>query len=136
MQKIGFIGLCIMGKPIAKNLIKKGYPLKVFDRLPDSFPEFETLGAQIGTSCKDTAEFADVVITMLPNSPHVKETVTGDNGILEGAKQGTIELGVSLPMTAAVMEMMQALKADGKGDEDHCSLIKYYEKLARIEVKR
>lgn len=295
MQKIGFIGLGIMGKPIAKNLIKKGYPLKVFDRLPDSFPEFETLGAQIGTSCKDTAEFADIVITMLPNSPHVKEAVTGDNGILEGAKQGTIlidmssiapeaakevskaamkkgvimldapvsggepkaidgtlavmvggpqdtfnevkpildamsssatlvgdigagnttklanqiivalniaamsealvlaskagvapenvfqairgglagstvldakaplvmdrkfdpgfrinlhikdlgnvletshELGVSLPMTAAVMEMMQALKADGKGDEDHCSLIKYYEKLARIEVKR
>jgi 2-hydroxy-3-oxopropionate reductase len=46
------------------------------------------------------------------------------------------ELGVPLPLTAAVMEMMQAVKADGEGNSDHCSLVKYYEKLAHVEVKR
>ncbi len=295
MQKIGFIGLGIMGKPMAANLVKSGYFLKVYDLNPNSMAELVKLGAQAGSSCKETAAFADVVITMLPNSPHVKAAVMGEGGVLQGAKSGAVlidmssiaplaakevaaaaaekgvtmldapvsggepkavdgtlaimvggpqetfaqvkpildkmgasvtrvgdigagnttklanqiivalniaamsealvlaakagvapenvfaairgglagstvldakaplvmdrkfdpgfrinlhikdlgnvletahEINVPLPMTAAVMEMMQALKADGMGDEDHCSLVKYYEKFAHIEVKR
>jgi len=59
---------------------------------------------------------------------HIKDL----NNVLETSH----ELGVPLPMTAAVMEMMQALKVDGMGDGDHCSLVKYYEKMAKTEVKR
>ena len=67
------------------NLIKAGYSLKVYDRNPDPVSELEELGAEAGTSSADTAAFADVIITMFPNSPHVKEAVLGENGVLEGA---------------------------------------------------
>lgn len=295
MEKIGFIGLGIMGKPMASNLIRKGYSLKVYDTNPDPVAALVELGAEAGTCARDAAAFADVIITMLPNSPHVKEAVLGTHGVLEGARSGAVlvdmssiaplisqavsravnekgvfmldapvsggepkaidgtlaimvggpqevfervkpilellgssvtrvgdigagnttklanqvivalniaamseamvlaakagvepekvfeairgglagstvldakaplvldrqfnpgfrinlhikdlanvletshEIGVPLPLTASVMEIMQTLRADGLGDEDHCSLIKYYEKLAHIEVER
>lgn len=294
-MKIGFIGLGIMGKPMSKNLLKAGYELVVLDRNTAVQEELAALGAAVVTTPKEVAEQVEVVITMLPNSPQVKEVVLGENGVIEGAKPGTVvidmssiaplisreigeklaekgielldapvsggepkaidgtlsvmvggkqeifdkyydimkamagsvvrtgdigagnvtklanqvivalniaamsealilatkagvepnlvyqairgglagstvldakaplvmdrkfnpgfrinlhikdlanvletshEIGVSLPLTAAVMEMMQALKADGQGDNDHGSLVKYYEKLANVEVKR
>lgn len=294
-MKIGFIGLGIMGKPMSKNLLKAGYELIVVDRNQAAVEEVIAAGATSVATAKDVAEQADIIITMLPNSPHVKEVVLGENGLLEGARKGTIfidmssiaplvsrelaeklaekgvdmldapvsggepkaidgtmsvmvggkqevfdkcypimkamagsvvrtgevgagnvtklanqvivalniaavsealvlatkagvepdlvyqairgglagstvldakaplmmdrkfdpgfrinlhikdlanaldtshEIGVSLPFTAAVMEMMQALKADGMGDADHGSLVRYYEKMAKIEVKR
>lgn len=294
-MKIGLIGLGIMGKPMGKNLIKAGYDLTVMDRNQAAVAELVTAGAKSAPTAKAVAEQVDIIITMLPNSPHVKEVVLGENGILEGAKPGTVfmdmssiaplvsrelatklaekgvdmldapvsggepkaidgtmsvmvggkqeifdkcypvmksmagsvvragevgagnitklanqvivalniaavsealvlaskagvepelvyqairgglagstvldakaplmmdrkfdpgfrinlhikdlnnaletshEMGVSLPLTAAVMEMMQALKTDGKGDADHGSLVTYYEKMAKVEVKR
>lgn len=294
-MKIGFIGLGIMGKPMSKNLLKAGYELTVMDRNQEAVGELVAAGARSAATPKDVAVQSDIVITMLPNSPHVKEVVLGENGIIEGAKQGTIvidmssiaplvsrevgaqlaekgvafldapvsggepkaidgtlsvmvggnqaifdkcypvmkamagsvvltgdigagnvtklanqiivainiaamsealvlaskagvepelvykairgglagstvleakaplvmdrkfdpgfrinlhikdlnnvletshEMGVPLPLTAAVMEMMQALRVDGMGDADHGSLIRYYEKLAKVEVKR
>lgn len=294
-MKIGFIGLGIMGKPMSKNLLKAGYELTVMDRNQEAVGELVTAGAVSAATPKDVAAQSDIVITMLPNSPHVKEVVLGASGIIEGAKQGTIvidmssiaplvsrevgaqlaekgvdfldapvsggepkaidgtlsvmvggnqaifdkcypvmkamagsvvltgdigagnvtklanqiivainiaamsealvlaskagvepelvykairgglagstvleakaplvmdrkfdpgfrinlhikdlnnvletshEIGVPLPLTAAVMEMMQALRVDGMGDTDHGSLIRYYEKLAHVEVKR
>lgn len=294
-MKIGFIGLGIMGKPMSKNLIKAGYELVVLDRNPSAVQELLGAGATTANTPKDVAAQADIVITMLPNSPQVKELALGENGIIEGAKPGTIlvdmssiaplvsreiaakladkgiemldapvsggepkaiegtlsvmvggkkevfdtcypvmkamagsvvltghigagnvtklanqvvvalniaamsealvlaakagvepelvyrairsglagstvldakaplvmdrkfdpgfrihlhikdlhnvletshEIGVPLPLTAAVMEMMQALKVDGYGDSDHGALIRYYEKLAQVEVKR
>jgi len=294
-MKIGLIGLGIMGKPMGKNLIKAGYDLTVMDRNQAAVTELVAAGAKSAPTAKAVAEQVDIIITMLPNSPHVKEVVLGENGILEGAKPGTVfmdmssiaplvsrelatklaekgvdmldapvsggepkaidgtmsvmvggkqeifdkcypvmksmagsvvragevgagnitklanqvivalniaavsealvlaskagvepelvyqairgglagstvldakaplmmdrkfdpgfrinlhikdlnnaletshEMGVSLPLTAAVMEMMQALKTDGKGDADHGSLVTYYEKMAKVEVKR
>jgi len=294
-MKIGLIGLGIMGKPMSKNLIKAGYDLTVMDRNQAAVAEVVAAGAKSAPTAKAVAEQVDIIITMLPNSPHVKEVVLGENGILEGAKPGTVfmdmssiaplvsrelaaklaekgvdmldapvsggepkaidgtmsvmvggkqeifdkcypimkamagsvvragevgagnitklanqvivalniaavsealvlaskagvepelvyqairgglagstvldakaplmmdrkfdpgfrinlhikdlnnaletshEMGVSLPLTAAVMEMMQALKTDGKGDADHGSLVTYYEKMAKVEVKR
>lgn len=295
MSKIGFIGLGIMGKPMSKNLLQAGYELVVNDKNASAVAEVVAAGAVAVASAKEVAEQCDIIITMLPNSPHVKEVVLGANGIIDGAKPGTIvidnssiaplvarevavklaekgvemldapvsggepkaidgtlsimvggkkevfdkcypilkamagsvvltgdvgagnvtklanqvivalniaamseamvlaakagvepelvyqairgglagstvldakaplvmdrkfnpgfrinlhikdlqnvldtshEVGVPLPLTAAVMEMMQALKVDGKGDNDHGGLIQYYEKLAQIEVKR
>jgi 2-hydroxy-3-oxopropionate reductase len=294
-MKIGFIGLGIMGKPMSKNLLEAGYELVVLDKNQNALDDLVAEGATSAASPKEVAEQADIIITMLPNSPHVKEVVLGENGIIEGAKPGTIvadmssiaplvsrelaeklaekgiemidapvsggepkaidgtlsvmvggkqevfdkcfpvlkamagsvvltgsvgagnvtklanqvivalniaamsealvlaakagvepelvyqairgglagstvldakaplvmdrkfnpgfrinlhikdlnnvletsrELGVPLPLTAAVMEMMQALKVDGLGDADHSSLVRYYEKMANIEVKR
>lgn len=294
-MKIGFIGLGIMGKPMSKNLLKAGYELVVLDRNMAAVEELAALGALVATSPKAVAEQVAVIITMLPNSPQVKEVVLGENGVIAGAKPGSVvidmssiaplvsreigarlaekgielldapvsggepkaidgtlsvmvggkqevfaeyyavmkamagsvvrtgdigagnvtklanqvivalniaamsealvlaskagvepelvyqairgglagstvldakaplvmdrkfnpgfrinlhikdlanvldtshEIGVPLPLTAAVMEMMQALKADGLGECDHGSLVRYYEKLANVEVKR
>ncbi len=294
-MKIGFIGLGIMGKPMSKNLLKAGYELVVLDRNMAAVEELAALGALVAPSPKAVAEQVAVIITMLPNSPQVKEVVLGENGVIAGAKPGSVvidmssiaplvsreigarlaekgielldapvsggepkaidgtlsvmvggkqevfaeyyavmkamagsvvrtgdigagnvtklanqvivalniaamsealvlaskagvepelvyqairgglagstvldakaplvmdrkfnpgfrinlhikdlanvldtshEIGVPLPLTAAVMEMMQALKADGLGECDHGSLVRYYEKLANVEVKR
>jgi 2-hydroxy-3-oxopropionate reductase len=294
-MKIGFIGLGIMGKPMCKNLLKAGYELVVCDVFQAAVDGIVAAGAKAAATPKEIAAQVDIVITMLPNSPQVKQVVLGVNGVIEGAKPGSIlidmssiaplvsrevasklaeagvemldapvsggepkaidgtmsvmvggkkevfdkclpvmksmagtvvltggigagnvtklanqvivalniaamsealvlaakagvepelvyqairgglagstvldakaplvmdrkfdpgfrinlhikdltnvletshELGVSLPLTASVMEMMQALKVDGLGDADHGSLIRYYEKMAKIEVKR
>lgn len=294
-MKIGFIGLGIMGRPMSKNLLKAGYELVVLDKNQKAVDDLVSAGACFAATPKEVAEQVDIVITMLPNSPHVKEVVLGENGVIEGAKPGSVvvdmssiaplvsrelaeklaekgiemidapvsggepkaidgtlsvmvggkqdvfdkcypvmkamagsvvltgtvgagnvtklanqvivalniaamsealvlaqkagvepelvyqairgglagstvldakaplvmdrkfdpgfrinlhikdlnnvletshELGVPLPLTSAVMEMMQALKVDGLGDADHSSLVRYYEKLAQVEVKR
>jgi 2-hydroxy-3-oxopropionate reductase len=295
MAKIGFIGLGIMGKPMSKNLLKAGYQLVVCDIVKAAVEELVSAGALAAGTPKEVAEQAEIIVTMLPNSPHVRQVVLGEKGIIEGAKAGTVvidmssiaplvsrevaaklsekgvemldapvsggepkaidgtlsvmvggkkevfekcfpimkamagsvvltgdigagnvtklanqiivalniaamsealvlaakagvspdlvyqairgglagstvldakaplvmdrnfkpgfrinlhikdlqnvldtshEVGASLPLTAAVMEMMQALKVDGKGDNDHGGLIQYYEKMAHMEVRR
>lgn len=95
MKKIGFIGLGIMGKPMAKNLLKAGYSLTVYDIRPEPVKEVVAAGAEEGKSSKDVAEKNEVVITMLPNSPEVKEAVLGDEGVLDGAKPGMILVDMS-----------------------------------------
>ncbi|MFZ0282434.1 MAG: 2-hydroxy-3-oxopropionate reductase [Bacteroidales bacterium] len=295
MLKVGFIGLGIMGKPMSKNLIKAGYKLIVCDLNQSAVDDLVSNGAEKALTPKEVAEQCEFIITMLPDSPQVKEVVLGINGLMEGLKTGTVfidmssispivsrelsrelekkgvdmldapvsggepkatdgtlsvmvggkeyvfeksypilkamaasvvhtgsigagnvtklanqiivalniaamsealvlatkagvepelvykairgglagskvldakvplvmdrnfnpgfrinlhikdlsnaletshELGVPLPLTSAVMEIMQALKVDGLGDKDHGSLIQYYEKLAKIEVRR
>lgn len=293
MSKIGFIGLGIMGKPMSKNMLKAGYDLVVYDINQAAVEEVVAAGAAKASSPAEVAEQTDIILTMLPNSSHVKAVVLGENGVIEKAKPGALvidlssidplaskeianelaakdirmmdapvsggepkaidgtlsimvggaqadfaeaepilktmaasvqyvgeigagnvtklanqiivalniaavsealvlatkagvdpelvykairgglagstvfdakapmmlnrnfnpgfrinlhikdlnnvlnashELGVSLPLTAGVMEIMQALKADGMGDSDHSALVRYYEKLAHVEV--
>ena len=76
-MKIGFIGLGVMGRPMAKNLIKAGYELHVYDVVPKGVEELVAAGAIAEESNKAVAQKSDVVITMLPNSPHVKAVITG-----------------------------------------------------------
>ncbi len=95
MKKIGFIGLGIMGKPMAKNLVKAGYSLTVYDINPEPVKELVAAGAAEGSSNSDVAAKSEVVITMLPNSPDVKKAVLGESGVLEGAKPGTILVDMS-----------------------------------------
>ena len=268
-MKVGFIGLGIMGKPMSKNLLKAGYSLVVADRNPEAIADVIAAGAETASTAKAIAEQCDVIITMLPNSPHVKELasreisealkakgidmldapvsggepkaidgtlsvmVGGDKAIFDkyydlmkamagsvvhtgeigagnvtklanqvivalniaamsealtlatkagvnpdlvyqairGGLAGSTVLdakapmvmdrnfkpgfridlhikdlanaldtshgvGAQLPLTAAVMEMMQALRADGLGTADHSALACYYEKLAKVEVTR
>ncbi|MFH1718821.1 MAG: 2-hydroxy-3-oxopropionate reductase [Planctomycetota bacterium] len=113
MKKIGFIGLGIMGKPMAKNLLKAGYSLTIYDIVPDRIDEVVAAGAKAGCSCKEVAAKSEVVITMLPNSPEVKEAVLGADGVLDGAKPGTILVDMSSIAPAASKEVSERAKEKG-----------------------
>ena len=113
MRKIGFIGLGIMGKPMAKNLLKADYLLTVYDIVPDKVEEVVEAGADAGSSSKEVAEKSEVVITMLPNSPDVEEAVLGTNGVLEGAKPGTILIDMSSIAPLASKEVAERAKEQG-----------------------
>jgi 2-hydroxy-3-oxopropionate reductase len=95
MKKIGFIGLGIMGKPMSKNLLKAGYPLVVYDIVPAAVEEVVGAGAEKGASPKDVAAKTEVIITMLPNSPQVKEVVLGKDGLIDAARPGSILIDMS-----------------------------------------
>lgn len=94
-MKIGFIGLGAMGRPMSKNLIKAGHEVHVYDIVPAAVEELVAAGAIAEASNKAVAEATDVVITMVPNSPHVKTAVTAPDGILAGKHEGTILLDMS-----------------------------------------
>ena len=102
MANIGFIGLGIMGKPMAKNLLKAGHKLVVYDIVPAGADEVVAAGAARGSSPKDVAGQTEIVITMVPDGPEVEQAVLGSNGVLEGAKKGTIVVDMSSisPMVA------------------------------------
>lgn len=112
-MKIGFIGLGIMGKPMAKNLLKAGYALVVNDINQDAVAEVVAAGAQALSTAKDVAAASDVIITMLPNSPHVKEVVLGANGVAEGAKQGSIVVDMSSISPIVSREVSAELEKQG-----------------------
>jgi 2-hydroxy-3-oxopropionate reductase len=113
MKKIGFVGLGIMGKPMALNLIKAGYELTAYDIVAERMEDVLKAGARRGSSGKDVAAQSEVVITMLPNSPHVREAVLGPGGVLEGAKPGTILIDMSSIAPLASKEI--AAQAQAKG---------------------
>lgn len=94
-MKIGFIGLGIMGKPMSKNLIKAGYELIVCDFNKSSVAELKGLGAESAENGAEVASKCEVIITMLPNSPHVRAVALGTNGIKETAKRGSILIDMS-----------------------------------------
>lgn len=93
--KLGVIGLGIMGKPMAKNLIKAGFTVIVHNRSLAPVHELAALGARIAGSPAEVAQLSSVVITMLPNSPDVEQVVLGTKGIVEGAARGSIVIDMS-----------------------------------------
>lgn len=94
-MKIGFIGLGIMGKPMSKNLVKAGYELVVYNRSKASVQELVALGAMEASNPAEVAKQCSVIITMLPNSPQVREVCLGTNGIIEAASEGTVVIDMS-----------------------------------------
>ncbi|HIT62951.1 MAG TPA: 2-hydroxy-3-oxopropionate reductase [Candidatus Ventrimonas merdavium] len=94
-MKIGFIGLGIMGRPMAKNLVKAGYELVVFDFNKEAVADLVSCGATAAESGKEVASQVEAVITMVPNSPHVRAAVLGENGVAEGAKAGLTVIDMS-----------------------------------------
>jgi len=112
-MKIGFIGLGIMGKPMAKNLLKAGHELVVYDILAAPVAELVKAGAKAGLSPKDVAVKSDMVITMLPNSPEVKEVVLGKDGVIEGSRPGTMVVDMSSIAPLAAKEVAAALAEKG-----------------------
>lgn len=95
MKKLGFIGIGIMGKPMAKNLIDASYPLVVYDINHKALEEMVDYNAESASSCKEVASQSDIIITMLPNSPEVEKAVLGEDGVIEGVKKGQILIDMS-----------------------------------------
>lgn len=112
-QTIGFIGLGIMGRPMARNLLKAGYSLVVHSRSRPPVDDVVAAGAKAGTSARDVTAQSDVVITMLPNSPEVELVALGKDGIIEGAKSGQIFVDMSTISPIVSKKVGAALAAKG-----------------------
>ena len=104
-MKIGFIGLGAMGRPMSKNLLRAGHEVHVYDIVPAAVEEIVACGAVAEKCNKDVAANTYVVITMLPNSPHVKTAVAGPDGILAGKHEGMILLEMSSIAPLATKEI-------------------------------
>ena len=94
-KRIGFIGLGVMGKPMATNLLKAGYPLTVWNRTRSKMNDLVAMGAYGANSPREVAERSDVVITMVTDSPDVEEVILGPNGVIHGARPGLIVIDMS-----------------------------------------
>lgn len=94
-MKVGFIGLGIMGKPMAKNLLKAGYQVCVNDFHKEAVEELVAAGATAGANNAEVAKGVDVVITMVPNSPNARAALLGENGVAEGADKDTVVIDMS-----------------------------------------
>ncbi|MBT2733761.1 2-hydroxy-3-oxopropionate reductase [Bacillus sp. ISL-7] len=114
-QKVGFIGLGIMGKPMALNLIKAGFTLTVNDLNQDAVHQVVEAGAVAAHSAKEVAENSDVIITMLPASKHVEQVVLSENGILAGAKAGSAIIDMSSITPEVSRELAAAAAEKGVG---------------------
>jgi len=113
METIGFIGLGIMGNPMAKNVMKAGYNLIVYDILPEPVNELKAAGARAAESPKNVADTCETIILMLPNGPEVKEVVTGKNGILETSRKGGIIIDMSSISPLVSQEMYATCRKKG-----------------------
>ncbi len=111
--KIGFIGLGIMGKPMAGHLIDAGYELVVHNRNRDAVDELVGKGAAEAYSGKEVAEQSDIVITMLPDSPDVESVALGEGGIIEGAPEGLIFVDMSTIAPSVTTQVGEVLAEKG-----------------------
>ncbi len=94
-EQIGFVGLGIMGKPMARNLMKAGYSLTVYDIVGEPVEELVTEGAARGANSKEVAAGTDKIITMLPDSADSERVILGPDGVLEGARPGSVVIDMS-----------------------------------------
>jgi len=113
MLKIGFIGLGIMGKPMSKNLLKAGYKLVVLDLIHSAVDELVSMGAEKAATPEEVAGLCDYIITMLPDSPQVKEVVLGKNGLIGGLNKGSVLIDMSSISPIVSRELSQMLEEKG-----------------------
>jgi 2-hydroxy-3-oxopropionate reductase len=109
-ERIGFIGLGIMGRPMAQNLLQSGYELTVHNRSPEKAQELGEAGASVASSPREVAHKSDILITMLPDSPQVREVVAGEDGVLEGIHEDALLIDMSTISPVVTEELAQAVK--------------------------
>src|SRR5439155_5789909 len=102
-----------MGRPKAKNLLKAGHQVTVYDIMPKGMDDVVSAGAQKGSSPKDVASRTDIVITMVPDGPEVEQAVLGPNGVLEGVKKGAIVVDMSSINPTVSQKVGAACEAKG-----------------------
>jgi len=110
---IGFIGLGTMGRPMALNLLRAGYRIRVFNRTPEKAAALVAEGAVLAGSCADAARGADIVITMLSDSPVVRESILGENGALVGCRSGATIVDMSTISPAVTIQIEEACHIAG-----------------------
>lgn len=111
--RVGFIGLGIMGRPMARNLIAAGYPLTVWNRSAQGIAAMVTEGATAAASTREVAEQSDIVITMVGYAEDVEEVATGSNGIIEGAHEGLVHIDMSTIAPDVTRRIAERLAEDG-----------------------
>jgi 2-hydroxy-3-oxopropionate reductase len=113
-EKVGFIGLGIMGRPMAKNLMEAGYELVLHNRSPEKAEELAKEGnATAAGSPREVAEACDIVITMLPDSPDVEAVVAGEGGVLEGIRDGVLLVDMSTISPVVTEELSEKVREKG-----------------------
>ena len=112
-ERVGFIGLGIMGRPMARNLMDAGYDLTVHNRSPQKAQELGEQGATVAESPREVAHDSDIIVTMLPDSPQVREVVTGEDGVLEGINEGSLIVDMSTISPVVTEEIAEAVKEKG-----------------------
>jgi 2-hydroxy-3-oxopropionate reductase len=105
-QRVGFVGLGLMGMPMARNLMRAGYDLVLYNRTRKKAEELARGGgAEVASSPREAAEGSDVTITMLPGPPEVEEVIMGEDGLLEGAEEGSLVMDMSTSSPVLAREM-------------------------------
>jgi 2-hydroxy-3-oxopropionate reductase len=113
-EKVGFIGLGIMGGPMAKNLMEAGYDLVLFNRTREKAEAAAEEGdAEVAGSPREVAENSDMIVTMLPDSPDVRDVVTGEDGVLEGISEGVLLVDMSTISPVVTEELAERLRERG-----------------------
>ena len=112
-MKVGFIGLGVMGSPMALNVLKGGHELTVYDRRPEALEPLVAAGARAATSPREVGAASQIVVTMLPEPQHVEQVVLGDDGIAAGMAAGGIVIDMSTIDPVTSQRVGQALKARG-----------------------
>jgi 3-hydroxyisobutyrate dehydrogenase len=111
--RIGFVGLGIMGKPMARNLLKAGYPLNAYSRRRESVDALLDDGASGAASPREVAEGAEVVISIVTDTPDVRQVILGPDGVLAGMRPGTVIIDMSTISPTATREIAQAVESKG-----------------------
>ncbi len=112
-ERLGFVGLGIMGKPMAKNLLAAGFPVTVHSRSPEPVDELVAAGASRAASPAAVAAAADVIITMLPDTPDVRDVLVGPHGVREGVSRGDLVIDMSSIDPGPTREMADLFADDG-----------------------
>ena len=115
MQKVGFVGLGIMGAAMAGNLLEAGHELVVHNRTRTKAEQLAQHGARVADSPREVADGSDVIITMLPGPPEVEEVVAGEGGLLEGASRGSLIVDMSTSSPLLARQLAHAARARGVG---------------------
>lgn len=110
---LGFIGLGIMGKPMVRNLLKAGYAVNVYSIIDSDITEMAQEGAKGQHSCLDVAKVADVIITMVPNTPQVEDVLFGETGVAGALREGKVVIDMSTISSLATRKFAQTIKALG-----------------------
>ncbi len=112
-EKIGFIGLGAMGLPMSKNVIRKGYSVTTYDIAKERLADLVAFGADPSGSAMEVGERSDIVITMVPSSPHAREAILGEKGVIEGVKEGSVVIDMSTIDPVTTREISEKLSAKG-----------------------
>jgi len=112
-EAIGFVGLGIMGAPMAAHLLRAGYRMVVYNRTASKMEPLVALGAEAGLSCRDVAERSDVVISMVPDSPDVEKVYLSAHGVLAGVRPDTLLIDMSTISPVTAVDVAKAAAEKG-----------------------